>query len=72
MTIARVAVIGAGVMGAGIAAHLASASVPVLLLDIVPPDLKENEKQDRAAPYFQTQILQNRMYKTIWFILELH
>lgn len=47
--IRRVAVLGAGVMGAGIAAHLASASVPVLLLDIVPPDLKDNEKQDRAA-----------------------
>lgn len=47
--IRRVAVLGAGVMGAGIAAHLASASVPVLLLDIVPPDLKEEEKGNRAA-----------------------
>jgi 3-hydroxyacyl-CoA dehydrogenase len=35
--IAKVAVIGAGVMGAGIAAHVANAGVPVLLLDIVPP-----------------------------------
>ena len=34
--IAKVAVIGAGVMGAGIAAHVANAGVPVLLLDIVP------------------------------------
>ncbi|MEJ1158094.1 3-hydroxyacyl-CoA dehydrogenase/enoyl-CoA hydratase family protein [Prosthecomicrobium sp. N25] len=34
--IGRVAVIGAGVMGAGIAAHVANAGVPVLLLDIVP------------------------------------
>ncbi|MDQ0314332.1 3-hydroxyacyl-CoA dehydrogenase/enoyl-CoA hydratase family protein [Amorphus orientalis] len=32
----KVAVIGAGVMGAGIAAHVANAGVPVLLLDIVP------------------------------------
>jgi len=32
----KVAVIGAGVMGAGIAAHVANASIPVVLLDIVP------------------------------------
>ncbi|OYY22731.1 MAG: 3-hydroxyacyl-CoA dehydrogenase, partial [Azorhizobium sp. 35-67-15] len=34
--IKKVAVIGAGVMGAGIAAHVANAGIPVLLLDIVP------------------------------------
>ena len=34
--IEKVAVIGAGVMGAGIAAHMANAGVPVTLLDIVP------------------------------------
>ncbi len=36
MSIEKVAVIGAGVMGAGIAAHVANAGIPVLLLDIVP------------------------------------
>ncbi len=36
--IQRAAVIGAGIMGSGIAALLASAGVPTLLLDIVPPD----------------------------------
>ena len=36
MKIERVAVIGAGVMGAGIAAHVANAGIPVLLLDVVP------------------------------------
>ncbi len=35
--IRKVGVLGAGVMGSGIAAHLANAGVPVLLLDIVPP-----------------------------------
>ena len=35
--IRKVAVVGAGVMGRGIAAHVANAGVPVLLLDIVPP-----------------------------------
>lgn len=34
--IERVGVLGAGVMGAGIAAHLANAGIPSLLLDIVP------------------------------------
>jgi len=37
-TINKVCVIGAGVMGAGIAAQVANAGVPVLLLDIVPKD----------------------------------
>jgi 3-hydroxyacyl-CoA dehydrogenase len=36
--IKKVCVIGAGVMGAGIAAQVANAGVPVLLLDIVPKD----------------------------------
>ena len=36
MTIAKAAVIGAGVMGSGIAAQIANAGVPVVLLDIVP------------------------------------
>ncbi len=34
----KVAVIGSGVMGAAIAAHVANAGVPVVLLDIVPED----------------------------------
>ena len=34
--IRRAAVIGAGVMGSGIAAHIANAGIPVVLLDIVP------------------------------------
>ncbi len=34
--IQKVAVIGAGVMGAGIAAHVANAGLPVVLLEIVP------------------------------------
>ena len=36
----KAAVIGAGVMGAGIAAHIANAGIPVVLLDIVPKDGK--------------------------------
>ncbi|MEQ1529163.1 MAG: 3-hydroxyacyl-CoA dehydrogenase NAD-binding domain-containing protein, partial [Methylococcales bacterium] len=41
-----VAVIGAGVMGAGIAAHIANAGVPVLLLDVVP---KDNDNRNAIA-----------------------
>jgi 3-hydroxyacyl-CoA dehydrogenase len=47
--IRRVGVLGAGVMGSGIAAHLANAGVQVILLDIVPPNLSDAEKGDRAA-----------------------
>jgi 3-hydroxyacyl-CoA dehydrogenase len=46
--IRRVAVLGAGVMGGGIAAHCANAGIPVLLLDIVPPRLSEVEKGSKA------------------------
>jgi 3-hydroxyacyl-CoA dehydrogenase len=47
--ISQAAVIGSGVMGGGIAALLASAGINTLLLDIVPFDLKEEEKGDPAA-----------------------
>jgi len=47
--IRRAAVVGAGVMGSGIAAHLANAGVEVLLMDIVPPGLSEAEKGERSA-----------------------
>ncbi len=47
--IRRVGVIGAGVMGSGIAAHMANAGIQVVLLDIVPPNLTEAEKADRGA-----------------------
>ncbi len=41
----RVAVLGAGVMGSAIAAHLANAGVPTFLLDIVPAELTEEERR---------------------------
>jgi len=37
-SIDRAAVIGSGVMGAAVAAHLCNAGIPTLLLDIVPPE----------------------------------
>jgi 3-hydroxyacyl-CoA dehydrogenase len=38
ISIDRAAVIGSGVMGATLAAHLANAGIPTVLLDIVPPE----------------------------------
>ncbi|QDI93086.1 3-hydroxyacyl-CoA dehydrogenase [Salicibibacter halophilus] len=42
--IQRAAVLGSGVMGSSIAAHLANVGIPVLLLDIVPNELTDDEK----------------------------
>lgn len=48
MEIRKVAVIGSGVMGASIAAHLANVGIPVLLLDIVPKEAFHlNDKKAR-------------------------
>jgi 3-hydroxyacyl-CoA dehydrogenase len=47
--ISSAAVIGSGIMGGGIAALLAGAGIKTLLLDIVPFDLKEAEKNDPLA-----------------------
>lgn len=43
MNIGKAAVLGAGTMGAGIAAHLANAGIPTLLLDIAPAELTPEE-----------------------------
>ena len=42
--IRKAAVIGSGVMGSGIAAHLANIGIPTLLLDIVPRELTQEEE----------------------------
>src|SRR4051794_26776174 len=47
--ISRVAILGAGTMGARIAAHFANAGVPSLLLDIVPPDADVPARNKIAA-----------------------
>ncbi|MBW7851141.1 MAG: 3-hydroxyacyl-CoA dehydrogenase [Rhodospirillales bacterium] len=47
--IRKAAVIGAGVMGAGIAAHIANAGVPVVLLDIVPTGAPDRSALAKGA-----------------------
>jgi 3-hydroxyacyl-CoA dehydrogenase len=46
-TINRVTVIGAGTMGAAIAAHLANIGLPAYLLDVVPQELTSKEEDNR-------------------------
>jgi 3-hydroxyacyl-CoA dehydrogenase len=45
LKIRKAAVIGSGVMGSGIAAHLANAGIQTILLDIIPPALTEEDRQ---------------------------
>ncbi len=51
--IRKAAVIGGGVMGRGIAAHLANAGIPSVLLDIVPPNPGEGD--DVNDPNFRNK-----------------
>lgn len=59
--IQRAAVIGAGTMGAAIAAHLANAGVPVYLLDIAPNKL--TEKEEAAGLTLEHPKVRNRIVK---------
>jgi 3-hydroxyacyl-CoA dehydrogenase len=55
MKIRSAAVLGAGVMGAQIAAHLANAGLPVLLLDVTRDAAADGLKRARALkpdPFF--------------------
>jgi 3-hydroxyacyl-CoA dehydrogenase len=55
----RAVVIGAGTMGAALAAHLANAGVPVTLLDIVPDKLTPEE--DQKGLTLQDRTVRNRI-----------
>jgi len=55
MKVSKAAVLGAGTMGAGIAAHLANAGIPVLLLDIAPKELTP-EEQKRGLSLSSTEV----------------
>lgn len=47
--IRKAAVLGSGVMGSGIAAHLANAGIEVQLLDMLPRDLSDSDKNKTSA-----------------------
>ncbi len=59
--IRKVGIVGAGTMGAGIAAHLANSDIPVILLDIVTPNLSDEEQFDPVARNRHVQTLFDRM-----------
>ncbi|WP_026700602.1 3-hydroxyacyl-CoA dehydrogenase/enoyl-CoA hydratase family protein [Salibacterium aidingense] len=61
-SIQKAVVLGAGVMGAGIAAHLANAGIPVLLLDKKPDFLTEEEKQQGKT--LEDKTVRNRLAQT--------
>lgn len=63
-TIRTAAIIGAGNMGAQIAAHLANVGIPSLLMDIVPTELLPEEQQRGLT--LQTPEVRNRNTKTLF------
>jgi 3-hydroxyacyl-CoA dehydrogenase len=60
-SIRRAAVIGAGTMGAAIAAHLANAGIPVVLLDAVPAALTPDEEKRGLS--LQHPAVRNRLVR---------
>lgn len=61
--IRRAAVLGAGVMGSGIAGHLANAGIPVLMLDIVPPNPGPDD--DTSDPAFRNKFAAGGLAKML-------
>jgi len=58
-TIKKVAVIGSGIMGSGIACHFANIGVEVLLLDIAPNELTEAEQKKGLT--LESKAVRNRL-----------
>ncbi len=57
-SVKKAAVLGAGVMGAAIAGHLANVGIPTYLLDIVPPSL--NPDEEKAGLTLESPRVRNR------------
>ena len=64
MNIAKAAVLGAGTMVAGIAAHLANAGIPTLLLDIAPSELMPDEEKKGLA--LESPAVRNRIVNSLF------
>jgi len=65
--IKKAAVLGSGVMGIGIAGHLASAGIEVVLLDIVPKLSEEDEKKGitKDDPAFRNRLAATAIQKAL-------
>ena len=57
--IKKVAIIGSGIMGSGIACHFANIGVEVLLLDIIPRELSDKEKAKGLT--LEDKVVRNRL-----------
>jgi 3-hydroxyacyl-CoA dehydrogenase len=55
----KVAVLGSGVMGSGIACHFANIGTEVLLIDIIPREL--NDKEKAAGLTLESKAVRNRI-----------
>ncbi|MDW8367666.1 MAG: 3-hydroxyacyl-CoA dehydrogenase NAD-binding domain-containing protein, partial [Abditibacteriales bacterium] len=64
LNIKQAAVIGAGTMGAQIAAHLANVGIPSFLLDVVPTELTPDEEQRGLT--LQHSEVRNRLTRTLF------
>lgn len=60
----QAAVLGAGTMGAGIAAHLANAGIPTLLLDIAPNELAPDEAKKGLT--LESPLVRNRIVNSLF------
>ena len=58
-SIKRAAVLGSGVMGSGIAAHLANVGISTIMLDIAPRELTKSEEKKGLS--LEDQAVRNRM-----------
>ena len=58
----KVAVLGSGVMGSGIACHLANVGMEVLMLDIVTPNLSDSDSKDSTL---RNKLVNTALQKTI-------
>lgn len=58
-SINKIAVIGSGIMGSGIACHFANIGVKVLLLDIIPNEL--NDKEKALGLSLEDKVVRNRI-----------
>jgi len=57
--IKKVAIVGSGIMGSGIACHFANIGVEVLLLDIVPREINDKEKAKGLS--LKDKVVRNRL-----------
>jgi 3-hydroxyacyl-CoA dehydrogenase len=64
MNIRKAAVLGAGTMGSGIAAHLANAGIPVLLLDVPPNEVTPDEALKGLS--IESSVVRNRIVNSLF------